>query len=130
MLDPPDDEGTIGVRPGRRREILYAQSSDADIELARMLITRQPTRPLDQPIVTTADRFGAVPKFYVRCSLDRVIIPEMQDLMLARTACDRVFTIDSDHSPFFSRPNELHQALMEAAAITTSRTSIDGEGNR
>jgi len=120
MLDEPDADGTIGVKPGRRREIFYGESPAEDVELSRMLLTRQPARPQEQPITVTADRFGVVPKFYVQCSLDRVITPEMQSLMLSRTGCDGVYTLGTDHSPFFSRPDELHAILMQVGELVSS----------
>ena len=124
IIIPGRDAGTVAVAPGRRREILYAQSPDADVELARMLLAPQPVAPLQGPVVTSAERFGTIPKFFVRCLQDRVITLEMQDRMLSKTRCDHVFDIDTDHSPFFSRSDELHKAILDAAAAADRTRAI------
>jgi hypothetical protein len=62
-------------------------------------------------VKVTAARFGTVPRVYVECSADRTITLPAQRRMQTRLPCDPVFTLDSDHSPFLSRPAELARLL-------------------
>ena len=64
----------------------------------------------------TADRWGSVPRAYIECSDDRIVTLETQRRMLARVPCDPVITIDADHSPFFSTPKALADALLKVAS--------------
>jgi pimeloyl-ACP methyl ester carboxylesterase len=47
---------------------------------------------------------------YLRCSKDHAIDPMLQEVMSAR--CHQVVTLDSGHSPFFSHPVALCEALL------------------
>jgi hypothetical protein len=61
-------------------------------------------------------RFGKVPRGYIKTSQDRAVTPKLQALMLNRTPCDPVLTIESSHTPFISRPAELARLIVQAAA--------------
>lgn len=76
---------------------------------------REPLKPAGTPVVLSAQRYGRVPKVYVRTLRDRAISPQMQQAMIDRTPVRRVVTIDSGHAPFLSQPLALAQALLEAA---------------
>lgn len=76
---------------------------------------KEPLKPAGTPVVVTAERYGRVPKVYVKTLRDRAISPQMQQLMLDRTPVKRVIEVDSGHSPFLSQPEALARALMEAA---------------
>jgi hypothetical protein len=39
----------------------------------------------------------------------------MQRAMIAAQPCEKVFTLDTDHSPFYSTPEELAGQLLELA---------------
>ena len=52
-----------------------------------------------------------MPRAYIECPQDRTITLGAQRRMQAALPCDPVFTLDSDHSPFFSQPEELAQML-------------------
>ena len=128
MLQAPDEENSIGIAPGRRREVLYGESPRADVELARLLIAGQPLGPLGTPTATTPQAFGSVPRYYVRCTKDKVITLPMQDRMLQDTACEAVEALDADHSPFFSRPEDLATVLHKFSHIAMERVrQLDGE---
>ncbi len=65
--------------------------------------------------VELGEAFAKIPKVYVRCSLDTIIPPELQDQMIADTQCEAVYTIESGHSPYHSKPQELAQTLLKLA---------------
>lgn len=66
------------------------------------------------------DKWGRVPRTFVRCAQDRALAPALQDRMIAdadRLAPDTLFQVealDSSHSPFASQPDAL-AALLDRA---------------
>jgi pimeloyl-ACP methyl ester carboxylesterase len=89
------------------REIFYAQCPDEDVALATLLLRPQAMAPMTSPQSLTAARFGRVPRVYIECLRDRVIDLKLQKAMYQASPCEKVLSIDTDHSPFFSRPDEL-----------------------
>jgi len=74
----------------------------------------QPVVPFTQPVrfpAASLEAFAALPRAYVTCTRDRAIPPAMQRPMYIAGACDPVVEIDTDHSPWISRTNELVAAL-------------------
>jgi hypothetical protein len=62
-----------------------------------------------------AEAFAALPRAYVTCLQDRAIMPAVQRRMYTAAGCDPVIEIDTDHSPWLSRPDELFAALTRIA---------------
>ena len=93
------------------REIFYAQCADEDVALARSLLQPQAMAPMATAQSLTAARFGRVPRVYIECLRDRVIDPVLQKAMYQASPCEKVLSLDTDHSPFFSRPEELARHL-------------------
>ncbi|MBV9337800.1 MAG: hypothetical protein JO243_18085, partial [Solirubrobacterales bacterium] len=52
-----------------------------------------------------------LPRAYIMCLQDRAIRPALQRRMLEAAGCDPVIEIDTDHSVWASRPEELVAAL-------------------
>lgn len=109
----PDGLST-SIRPEAEREIFYGQCPDEDVWLAKRLLRPEPLAPLATPIRISAGRHGRVPRSYVLCLRDRAVSTSLQRHMLAATPCERVLEIDTDHSPFLSRPDELATLLGSA----------------
>jgi pimeloyl-ACP methyl ester carboxylesterase len=103
------------VREEFLRDAFYALCSDEDFELARRRLRPEPTVPLATPVRVTAENFGRVPRIYVQCLRDRAIPPALQEQMYSASPCREVRTLDTDHSPFFSAPDELTAHLHELA---------------
>jgi pimeloyl-ACP methyl ester carboxylesterase len=95
------------------REIFYAQCPDEDVALAGLLLQPQAIAPMAAAQKLTEARFGRVPKVYIECLRDKVIDPILQKAMFQATPCEQVLSIDTDHSPFFSRPGELVAHLVK-----------------
>lgn len=71
----------------------------------------EPLPPFQMPISLTADHFGTVRKVYIHTLEDRVVSPAAQKAMLAKTPVDAVYEIQTGHTPFISRPEELASLL-------------------
>ncbi len=103
-------DGTLDVAAAARREIFYGDCDDADVALAQSLLKPIGARTTIDPVVVGA-AFARVRRFYVTCLRDRAISPASQQAMYTALPCERVLSIRSDHSPFFSHPAALMRAL-------------------
>jgi pimeloyl-ACP methyl ester carboxylesterase len=93
-------------------EVFYNCCTESDAEWASSMLVPQPLAPWVTPIHVTNERFGSVPRFYVKCRQDHALVPSLQERMLAATSCQTVVSIDTDHSPFLSTPSELVSHLL------------------
>ena len=102
------------------RSVFYGDiATEEFLAYANGLTPDLPVRIPSDPVGATADRWGAVPRTYIRTAQDRALLPALQDRMirdadeLAPSNPFRSVTIDSSHSPFASRPDELAQVLTD-----------------
>jgi pimeloyl-ACP methyl ester carboxylesterase len=102
-----EDKSSSTIRDGSLRDAFYGECSDEDVALARLCVQPEPTVPLATPVKITEANFGRVPRVYVECLRDKAITPPLQRQMYTALPCRKVLTLDTDHSPFFSRANEL-----------------------
>jgi pimeloyl-ACP methyl ester carboxylesterase len=110
-----DDQLSVRIRDEAVRETFYGECSDDDVTLARALLVAEPMAPLVTPVRTSKANFGSVPRMYVECARDRAMTLRSQRRMQSALPCRDVITLDTDHSPFLSRPDELVAALLRAA---------------
>lgn len=97
------------------RGAFYGASPAADAALAGLLLVPNPFAPLVTPIHVGA-AWESVRRFYVRTAKDRAVSPAAQEAMLAKVPVEKVFTLRTDHSPFFSAPEKLAKTLRAIAA--------------
>lgn len=103
------------------RDALYHDCPDEITALAEVLLEPEPNWAGFTPLRLSAARYGQVPRVYVECTQDRAVTPALQRRMLADTPCDRVLSLDSGHSPFFSQPANLVAHLIESLGSFPSR---------
>jgi pimeloyl-ACP methyl ester carboxylesterase len=109
--DPP----VATMPPEAARVGLMHCCDDEQAAWAQSLRGPQPVAPFTHPVRLTGDGFAALPRAYVMCLQDRAIRPPLQRLMLERAGCDPVVEIDTDHSVWASRPDELVAAINRLA---------------
>jgi pimeloyl-ACP methyl ester carboxylesterase len=107
-----EDGKTITALPAGARNLFYGLCSDDDFALARLLLGPEATAGFQVPLHSTPERFGRIPRVYIECLQDRAISIGAQRKFHAATPCE-VFTLDTDHSPFFSTPDELAAILTQ-----------------
>ncbi|CAN7373174.1 alpha/beta fold hydrolase [Pseudoduganella sp. LjRoot289] len=98
------------------KEALYHDCADEITALAHTLLQSEPNWAGFTPLQLSQARFGSVPKIYIECLQDRAVTIGLQRQMQRETPCDRVYTLDSGHSPFFSQPGGLALILDRAFA--------------
>jgi hypothetical protein len=54
-----------------------------------------------------------VPRAYIECTQDNAVPLALQRLMQADQPCTPVFTLETDHSPFYSAPDQLAACLQQ-----------------
>lgn len=68
-------------------------------------------QPLRVDLHLSAERFGRVPRAYIETTEDRAVDIYTQKEMQKRWPCDLVVSLHSDHSPFYSLPEQFSKAL-------------------
>lgn len=97
----------------------YADVPEADFaHMASQLHCDESNAGALAPSEITPERFGTVPRHYIRCTQDRAIPLSGQDHMIATV--DRAMgsrttthTLESSHSPFLSQPARLSKILID-----------------
>jgi len=108
---PADSGITCTVRKEVLRAAFFGRCAAEDYEFALANLSPEPLKPLVTPLKLSAQRFGSVPRSYIECLEDRAVTLPAQRRMQADLPCDTVHSLDSDHSPFFSRAPELARLL-------------------
>jgi pimeloyl-ACP methyl ester carboxylesterase len=112
-LHPETSSHTL--QPTIFKEGLYHDCNEDIALMARYILSHEPVESGIRPLVLTEDRFGSVPRYYIECTEDRAVTPYIQRLMYTETPCKKVYRMHTSHSPFFSRPDELTQILLDIA---------------
>ena len=107
------EEGkAIILMPGKSRGPLYLDCSDEDAAWAAEQLVPEATEPVGALLSLTEESYGRAPRYYIECLRDRAISIETQRAMMSRQPVERVISMDSGHSPFLSRPEELVHHLL------------------
>lgn len=103
------------LQPEIYKEGLYADCDDDITELAKILLSHEPVESGITPLQLTEKNYGSIPKFYIECTEDKAVTPFIQRKMYTETPCEKVYSMATSHSPFFSRPKELTDIFCEIA---------------
>ena len=79
-----------------------------------LMAERQATEPFMAKVVVSEEKFGSVPKTYIRTALDKVTTPALQDQMISNWPVEAVLDLQSGHFPAFSIPEELAALMLQA----------------
>lgn len=107
--------GTLTVWPENVVDTFYNTCDPSDAQAAVARLTPQPMFPLFQAIGTPRD--PQPPKAYIECLQDHTLSLDLQRAMHSRFPMRAVTTLNCDHSPFYSAPAELTQALAVFAGL-------------
>jgi pimeloyl-ACP methyl ester carboxylesterase len=105
------DGVSMTVKEEGYKPSFYGMCTDEDVALAKRLCRPEPLEPSNAPMTLSAANYGRVPRIYIECLRDNAITPAMQKAMYTAMPCEKVITMDTDHSPFFSAPAELARHL-------------------
>jgi pimeloyl-ACP methyl ester carboxylesterase len=105
------------LRPEIYKEGLYHDCPDDITEAAKLILSHENALSGATPLQLSDKNFGSVRRFYIECTEDRAVTPFIQQKMYHETPCEKVYQMHTSHSPFFSKPKELCDILMEIAFL-------------
>lgn len=97
------------------KEGLYHDCDDDITALAKLLLSHESVATGITPLTLSEEKFGSIRRFYIECTEDRAVTPFIQQKMYTETTCEKVYHMQSSHSPFFSKPKELCNILIDIA---------------
>ena len=120
MVNPsttePQGDGTVRFKTEFAREAFYGCCNEEGVAWAQARLVAQSAAPFGTPMKTTAEGWGSIPRYYIECARDRAMTLMLQREMQKHSPCRQAFSIDTDHSPFLSRPEELAEILGRIAS--------------
>ena len=103
------------LQPEIYKEGLYHDCDASIVEMAKLILSHEPVESGVKPLVLTDENYGSIPKFYIECTEDKAVTPFIQKKMYSETRCEKVYSMATSHSPFFSKPIELCDIFCEIA---------------
>ena len=103
------------LQPEIYRDGLYNDCEENIVELAKLLLSHEPVESGITPLQLTEENFGSIPRVYIECTEDKAVTPFIQRKMYTEMPCEKVYSMQTSHSPFFSKPQELSDILCEIA---------------
>lgn len=103
------------LRPEIYKEGLYHDCDDHITELAKMLLSHEPVESGITPLHLSEENYGRVPRYYIECTEDRAVTPFIQRKMYEESPVEKIYRMETSHSPFFSKPEELTDIFCEIA---------------
>jgi pimeloyl-ACP methyl ester carboxylesterase len=104
------------LQPEIYKEGLYHDCNDDIYQMARMILSHESALTASTPLQLTDENFGSVRRFYIECTEDKAVTPFIQQKMYNETVCEKVYKMQTSHSPFFSKPQELCNVFLEIAS--------------
>lgn len=102
-----EDGSSATIREDVIEEALLHDCSGEDAERAKSRFAPQALAPFATPLTLTEDNYGRIPRVYIETLQDRAVSPSFQKEMYENLPCQKVVSMDTSHSPFFSAPEEL-----------------------
>ncbi len=109
---PTDDDLAATVRDDMIKPLFYGDCSDEDVAAAKAKLVPQASAVITAKVHLSDANYGRVPRVYIECLQDGAITIETQRQMIAAVGCEKVLTLDTSHSPFFSAPDALAEHLL------------------
>ena len=103
-----DDKKLVNVSADRKRQVFCHDCPDDDLALLKTHSRWQPVAVLAAPIQVTGPRYGAISKYYIHCTASRDLDRRS---ILNNMPVKKVVKLTSSHSPFFSMPDKLVEAI-------------------
>lgn len=113
-----EDQMHIMLNPSSVRELFYNNCSEEIVIKIEGKLSPQPLLPYITKIEITDENYGRIPRYYIETLKDNALSLETQRQMNTNVPCQAVFTINTDHSPFLSAPEELTTHLNNLSAIS------------
>ncbi|WP_460939594.1 alpha/beta fold hydrolase [Spirosoma humi] len=93
-------------------DIFAADAPQPVQEYLAATIKSEPLVPLATPVQLTETNFGSIRKVYIHTENDYAISYPAQQYMVKNSQVDKVYTLQSSHTPFISMPDKLAAILI------------------
>jgi len=110
-IDPT--HGTASIPLDKLEDIFCADCSPDTIHAIQSHYRDEPVAPIATPVHLTPAGWGKVSKFYVYTKQDNAISWTAQQAMTTGVSFVSTATLDSSHSPFLSKPDDLVATLID-----------------
>jgi pimeloyl-ACP methyl ester carboxylesterase len=107
-----EEEGYFTVQEDQLQECFYHMCSNEDANNAIKRLRPQALAPLTTHLKLSDENYGTVRRCYIECSEDKAITHEMQKRLRDNAPIDKSIVLETDHSPFYSCPEELVSAFI------------------
>ena len=107
-----EEEGYFLVAEKRLQDCFYGLCSQQDADAAISRLRPQALAPIATPLRLSEANYGSVRRCYIDCTQDRAISHAMQLRMRDNARLDAALSLNTDHSPFYSCPEELVEGLV------------------
>lgn len=107
-----DDKTYAMVKESEIQNAFAHDIPKAAFDAAKPYIVPEPAAPLMYALEITDENFGEIPKYYIECTEDRAIPIEIQQAMY-KGQVDKVYTLNTSHTPNFSQPENLANILLD-----------------
>ena len=113
-LMPSEDKLTIGIKQDVIVSAFCQDAPDGVKQLVLSTFRAEPAIPLTNKVTLTPENFGRVPKYYIHTLQDHTLSPDLQKRMVAAAPnVKKEYSLDSSHTPFLSKPDELVDLLLK-----------------
>jgi pimeloyl-ACP methyl ester carboxylesterase len=107
-----ENHKTSIFKPGMADLLFYNDCSVEDKAFGHKRLSIQAFAPLGTPVSVTDSIYGMIPKYYILCTeskdLDKSVLP-------TRIKCEKIYRLESGHSPFLSMPVKLVEIFDDIA---------------
>jgi pimeloyl-ACP methyl ester carboxylesterase len=99
------------AKPDLVRAAFYADCSDQDVLIANKNVIAINT---GVPYAWRAPphEYSEIARVFIRCTADRALPIGIQDAMIKKASNLKVLSLESSHSPFFSKPDQLARLIL------------------
>jgi pimeloyl-ACP methyl ester carboxylesterase len=114
-LIPSTDQLTLDIV---RENIVSIFCQDGTADVKKLVVDKfkvEPAIPFADKVALTDLNFGSVSKCYIKTLQDHAIGTDLQSKMIAAAKITKLYSIDTGHSPFLTKPEEVTKFLLDAA---------------
>ncbi|MEJ7644956.1 MAG: alpha/beta fold hydrolase [Chryseolinea sp.] len=103
------DGKTSTIKKEAIKPLFYHDCSPSDVAFAEAHIGSQPMVCLATPVSLTEEKYGRIPKYYILCTMSKDLD---KSSIAGNVKCEKLYSLESSHSPFFSMPKKLVAILL------------------
>lgn len=120
-----DDKTLVGVKESVLHEAVGADVPVDAFNGAKQYLVLEPTQPLGEKLSLSDERYGSIPRYYVKCTNDNAIPPAVQAAMISNLPVQKTYSVEASHLPVFSKPQEVTDILRDVAAREQTRVDAN-----